>query len=606
NITDLPFVFTSFHFKNPQNMSETSSVYNELRQEKQLCDALIRVDNVEFHVHKLIMCNCSPYFRALFTHWATPDSGVFDIPDVSADMMKIIIEYAYTGIVSVRQEIIQELFIVADRFNVTGINKVCSDLLEEQMTPQNCIGIWRFMNVYYYPELKHKAFLFTLNHFETVAATSQEFLLLSAQELAQIIESNQLNVKKEERVFEAIMRWINYTPEERRGCLSLLLSKVRLAVMCPEYLMDIVNGNGVVKENEDCHTILLKALDIMLEARTKSFSNNFLWCPLACPRLPSAILLAIGGWSGGSPTNAIEAYDVRAGCWVSVPNDDAVPRAYHGTAFFNGSVYSIGGFDSGQQFSAVHRFDLATQTWHEVAPMHSKRCYVSVTVMDGYIYALGGYDGHDRLDTAERYRPSTNQWTLIASMHQQRSDASCATLRGKVYICGGFNGFECLSTVECYNPETDQWTMITSMSTRRSGIGVIAYAGHIFAVGGFNGTTRLHTAEAYNADTNSWYDVPSMLRPRSNFGIEVIDDHIFVVGGFNGFTTTLDAECFSIEAGEWSDVCDMVVSRSALSCCVIYGIDDMAEFSAPRCSLQFSNRWYTLLSLPVSSVLHDI
>ena len=44
-------------------MSGISSVYNELRLEKQLCDAVIRVDDVEFHVHKVILCNCSPYFR---------------------------------------------------------------------------------------------------------------------------------------------------------------------------------------------------------------------------------------------------------------------------------------------------------------------------------------------------------------------------------------------------------------------------------------------------------------------------------------------------------------------------------------------------------------
>lgn len=30
------------------------------------------------------------------------------------------------------------------------------------------------------------------------------------------------------------------------------------------------------------------------------------------------ILLAIGGWSGGTPTNAIEAYDPRAETWVNI------------------------------------------------------------------------------------------------------------------------------------------------------------------------------------------------------------------------------------------------------------------------------------------------
>uniref|UniRef100_A0A665UIN5 Kelch-like protein 10 n=2 Tax=Echeneis naucrates TaxID=173247 RepID=A0A665UIN5_ECHNA len=569
-------------------MSENSPVYNELRLEQQLCDVVIRVDGVEFHVHKLILCNCSPYFRALFTHWSTPDSRVFDIPNVSLDMMRLIIEFAYTGSVPVTQENIQEVFVAADRFAIAGILKACSQILEEQLDVQNCISIWWFTDLYYHPELKHKAFLFILKHFEEVAATSGEFLLLSAQELAKIIENDQLNVKKEKSVFEAVLHWISSAPEKRREYSSLLLSKVRLSLISPEYIMENVNDNEVVKASEECRRILLKTIDVMLDVRAKSFSSPISFHSLPNPRLPSALLLAIGGWSGGNPTNAMETYDVYAKCWVRIIDEEESPMAYHGTAFINTSVYCVGGFDGVFQFNTVHRFDMETHTWHEVAPMHFRRCYVSVTVMDGYIYAMGGFDGHIRLKTAERYEPRTNQWTLIASMNEQRSDASCTTLHGKIYICGGFNGNDCLSTAECYNPKTNQWTLIASMDSRRSGVGVTTYAGRVFAVGGFNGTSRLHTAEAYDPDADTWQEVSPMLNSRSNFGIAVIDDHLFVVGGFNGSSTIPNVECFDIHTGQWSDVCDMEISRSALSCCVVYELSNMDEYTAAYYSLPFS------------------
>ncbi|XP_054464570.1 kelch-like protein 10 [Anoplopoma fimbria] len=564
------------------------SVYNDLRLEQELCDAVIRVDNVEFHVHKIILCNCSPYFKALFTHWSTPDSRVFDIPNVSPDMMKLIIEFAYTDFVPVTQENIQELFIAADQFNVKGIIQPCCNLLEEQLAAQNCIGIWWFTEVYYDPELNHKAFLYMMNHFEEVSSTSEEFLLLSVQELVKIIEKDQLNVRQEKMVFAAILRWIAYATEERSEHISLLLSNVRLALMSPEYITDSVRNNELVRASKECRPILIRTLAAMLDLQTKLVPDSIFYNPLARPRLPPAIMLAVGGWSSGSPTNGIEAYDVRADRWVNIPNnEDKTPRAYHGAVFLDGSVYCVGGFDSVEQFSSVHRFDLVTHTWQEVTQMHSSRCYVSVTVMDGCIYAIGGFDGHNRLRSAERYQSRINQWTLIAPMHEQRSDASCTTLSGKVYICGGFNGNECLSTAECYNPETNQWTLIASMGNRRSGIGVIAYADHVFAVGGFNGTSRLDTAEAYNPKTNTWHAVPSMLSSRSNFGIAVIDGRLFVVGGFNGFSTTFEVECYDVETSEWSDVSGMEISRSALSSCVVYGLPNLAEYSAPHHTLQF-------------------
>lgn len=53
---------------------------------------------------------------------------------------------------------------------------------------------------------------------------------------------------------------------------------------------------------------------------------------MACPRMSGAILLAIGGWSRGDPTNAIEAYDIRADRWMNVTNEFEYARAYHSTA----------------------------------------------------------------------------------------------------------------------------------------------------------------------------------------------------------------------------------------------------------------------------------
>lgn len=78
-------------------------------------------------------------------------------------------------------------------------------------------------------------------------------------------------------------------------------------------------------------------------------------------------------------------------------------------------------------------FDAITM---QIAPMHCRRCYVSVAELNGFIYAMGGYDGNNRQNTAERYDPKTNQWTMIAPMSVQRSDASACTLNGKVYITG--------------------------------------------------------------------------------------------------------------------------------------------------------------------------
>lgn len=188
----------------------------------------------------------------------------------------------------------------------------------------------------------------------------------------------------------------------------------------------------LLNNNAECWEMVLSALQLKMQMATSNPPLITTRNTIAHPRVPRDILLAIGGWIYEDVLDVIEAYNVRIQCWVSIPHHLNPPRAYHNSVFLNDSVYCLGGFDHEENFSSMCRLDLNTCTWHEVAPMHYRRCYVSVTVLDGYIYALGGYDGTSRQKTAERYTPDTNQWSLITPMHEKRSDASCTTLNNKV------------------------------------------------------------------------------------------------------------------------------------------------------------------------------
>lgn len=188
----------------------------------------------------------------------------------------------------------------------------------------------------------------------------------------------------------------------------------------------------LLNNNAECWELVLSALQLKMQMATSNPPLMTTSSTLAHPRVPKDILLAIGGWIYEDVLDVIEAYNVRTQCWVSFPHYLNPPRAYHGSVFLKDSVYCLGGFDNDDNFSTMSRLDLNTCTWHEVAPMHFRRCYVSVTVLDGYIYALGGFDGTSRQRSAERYTPDTNQWSLIPPMHEKRSDASCTTLNNKV------------------------------------------------------------------------------------------------------------------------------------------------------------------------------
>ena len=101
--------------------------------------------------------------------------------------------------------------------------------------------------------------------------------------------------------------------------LARLLAKLRLGLMDTDYFMHHVRNHEYVKACGDTIRPLIRdALQVLHRLEFASDSIDPSFHILTRPRLPHEVLLAVGGWSGGSPTNTIEAYDSRADQWVNV------------------------------------------------------------------------------------------------------------------------------------------------------------------------------------------------------------------------------------------------------------------------------------------------
>jgi len=568
--------------------------FDEYRKQKLFTDVDLIVEGHTFSCHKAVLCASCLYFEALFSgKWknGSGDGGKIAIPGISAEVMEILIGYIYTKDVQVTQKNVEFLLPAADQFGILGVTKRCCEILRANICAENCIGIRQFALWNNQRHLVEYAMSYILSHIDKVSDDSQEFLEIESDLLFQFLASDELNVKSEENAFEILIKWVEHKKDERKKVLLNVLKTVRMGLMDPDYFMTKVKSHELVKENPELRPIIkdaMKALyDLSSNSQTRLVGSN-VTSPYIRPRLPHEILFAVGGWSGGSPTNCIETYDCRAETWVNLSQwygiNEERPRAYHGLVFYKKQFYIIGGFDGQNYFNSVRKFDLVNLKCSEEAPMKHRRCYVSCTILGNKIYALGGMDGQRRLGNAECYDISKKEWTLLPEMTEKRSDADASAMNERVYIAGGFNGNECLNSVEFFSHQVNQWTRITPMKSKRSGVSLITLDCKLYAVGGFDGTNRLRSVEYYCPVLNTWQQVANMINPRSNFGIEVLDGQIIAVGGFNGFQTTFNVEAYDATTDDWYELRDMHVFRSALSCCVIKDIPmkHMKDFAAPR------------------------
>lgn len=222
--------------------AQACDVLSELRERGQLCDAILKADDEsEYPVHRAILSACSKYFRALFTNGLyETQQKVLKIPQVSSRMLEVVIEFAYTREASITSDNVEELLPVADKLSIIGLVKMCCQFLKSNLTIENCIGIRNFARYYSCVQLDNDAMRFLLRNFQEICEKSSELLSISLDEMTDILAHDELNVKTEETVFEAIIRWIDFDVRQRRQHIYPLLKCIRLCLLSTTYFVEKV------------------------------------------------------------------------------------------------------------------------------------------------------------------------------------------------------------------------------------------------------------------------------------------------------------------------------------------------------------------------------
>lgn len=224
---------------------EFPSVWNELRNQDQLCDGVIRLQSgVCIKVHRAILSASSLYFKASFTYNSNNsiNSEKKEETEINVDttetLMRLILDYAYTGTCNITWSNVEDLLAAADRFEVIGLIRACCQFLLKELKPHNCIGIYLFAKYYFCTELENCAREFILGNFRDVASDSPELENISGTELFSFLNDEHLNVNTEELVFEVIKRWVEVDLQERITELPKLLTCVRFGLMGYRFFRD--------------------------------------------------------------------------------------------------------------------------------------------------------------------------------------------------------------------------------------------------------------------------------------------------------------------------------------------------------------------------------
>lgn len=199
------------------------------------------------------------------------------ITDVDPEVLELLVKFLYSGSIEIREEIILDLLKSANLFKMFKAEEFCWSFLLDSLEPGNCLEIRSLAEVMGSVSAFRQTNEFIKINFNEVKE-QEDFLKLDLAAFSRFVSADDLEVKREEEVVDAVLSWIKFNPEVRQNDFGLLLKLIRLPLVKPE----VMNANTVLNQDLMQYSLFQTILEILEPLckdpeATSYISEGFKW-----------------------------------------------------------------------------------------------------------------------------------------------------------------------------------------------------------------------------------------------------------------------------------------------------------------------------------------
>ena len=518
-----------------------------LRENQSFCDVKVVVKDKELTAHKAVLAAASPFFLLVLTSGMRESKEHLiriELEEATASVMEDVLQFVYTGNVSVTKENAYNLMATADYLLLPGLKTMVGKYLIQMLTTENCVYHYYLADKYQCIHLKEKAREMINSDFSAVVETD-DFLSLGIMQVMEWVSSDDITVIAEEEVFKGIVKWVSHNRSEREVEFPGLLHQVRLVSISHNFLLNKLVKEDLVSTNSACLNFVLDCMRLMSSATDVQVVQQ----PRKCLELCMNAIFVCGGsralcclpeqnkWYKlpNSPFQHMQHVSNPSQCrskiYISIHDLDVLD-APHLMAFYIPTTNSWGSFQVKSfpfdKTAVLKEYLYATaEEWDrfEIYRYNPENGYCNdlkkpptnlydscVVTDEKYIYLVGGKSEYFRstsLSTTYRCDPSADdhEWEEVAPINQARYNAFGAAMNGKVYIAGGCQRHmreEALNTCEVYNPLTNEWQLMPSLKVPRMSASMVCHEGRLYVLGGVGIRSRVLSVETFDSEQNKW------------------------------------------------------------------------------------------------------
>ncbi|XP_068730025.1 kelch-like protein 3 [Montipora capricornis] len=515
-----------------------------LRRKESFSDITVSVKDKVFKAHRLVLGAASPFFLSLLVSDMREGKEQFiriELEEATGSVMEEVFKYIYTGNVAVTKENAHDLVAVADYLLLPGLKTLACDVLEENITTENCIVNYYFADKYQCLKLMGESRGFINSNFSSVMKTD-DFLNLDIAQVMKWVSSDDVTVTSEEEIFKGVVKWVTQKKSERESNFAELLSQVRLQSMSHDFLFNELITEELVATNKETLNFVLGSMKCIVDP----YCENAAKPPRKCLEKYADVIFVCGG-------RTALCYAPQKDIWYQLP-DMLFEHQDHAVVQYRDKVCIFGGQRVGPGKSRVIEYFLSsTNCWVAVEGRHESDVCSCLSVLDCCIYALFGCN-------IILYKLDESLCEGVANPPTIRYGACLVSDKRHLYLVGGINysPLQVSKTVERFDPILATWEEVAAMNEARLSAFGAAMNDKIYIAGGMNaneGFCRLlKSCEVYDPSTNEWQVMSNLKVCRQAANMVCVQEALYVVGGFKDMDSSsreLSVEVFQLGACEW-------------------------------------------------------
>ena len=486
------------------------------------------------------------------------------------ESLSCIVRYLYTTELELGEENALEVLRVANLFCLPAVEEQCCEKILGPISRGTAVDYALLAEQYGISNLLTNSIKYLVKHYEYFAAEGL-YNKLGRLAFQMVIENDDLSVLDESNVFDMVVSWVEHDRESRKSEFKELLEHVRLPLLSPNFLVDVVEKSSYVRTDFSCRDLVDEAKNRhLLPKRSKGYLSERM-----TPRKSTVgYIFLVGGLTlKEKQLCSVERYDLPLQQSFSMP-DMSLARSGLGCAIMNKVLYVVGGTDGIKALKVGESMDFGKGFWHWMPHLKTPRRNLGLCSDDIRLYAVGGQvDSNTTLDSMETCDPREGIWYKFgAGMSKPRKYASVCHLNSSLYVVGGHDGSRYLKCCERFDIRACKWDTVAELP-HASGLGangLTVWNDTLVTVGGFDSRQCLDVSYQYDPAGDTWSGSPGVMGcRRTGLGAVTAGNRLYALGGHSGESYLDSVEVLDGESGTWRDLAPLHCRRGAMGVSVL-------------------------------------